>query len=1096
MATENLHARQRDILVNVTSGAVDAHSASRSAAYLNGYRKTISGQVIDYHSSHPDAVAALIVRAQSDVHSISWETDSLRNPSGEEFVTFIWLAGLERAGWGESKTGHPFVLSINGEKSFTFRNFKDSTATHWSIPGKNDARLTFEARTADKFGDLFGTMFLRVSAKLFAANVPLRLDVEGENANSPEWYMTFQYIFNFKPNLRAEPALFRRNGGDTQVLRVSLDNLAAGRNVEITGTDGARQSDSLKIGANIFQLPVPAVDSTRGLGLSYSVDGKLVSREVVEVHPVTRREVYLLSHSHNDIGYTDLQPLVERKQWHNIEEGLRLIEKTRDYPIEARFKWNIEILWPLESYLQKSSPPERQKVIDAIRSGSIGVNALYGNELTGLATSVEMSHFTDYARRFSNEYGIPISTALVSDIPGFTWGIVPALAQGGVRYFASGPNSGDRIGYVLQEWGDKPFWWVSQSGDERVLFWVAGAGYSTFHEGTLAKLGDEKMMKLMRHLDDVHYPYDMVQMPYTFGDNGPPDSTLSDFVRNWNSKYASPRLIISTHKEMFGEFERRYGAVLQERKGDFTPYWEDGALSTTYETVLNRRSVDRLVEGEAIWAMRAPHKYPKDSYGQAWRNVVLWDEHTWGAGNSVSDPDDPGVTGQWKIKRQYARSADSSSRALLLRAIAMPAQDGKARAIDVYNPTSWERSDIVRLPAGESSGGDRVTDASGRIVPSQRLTTGELAFKVVRLAPLSAGRYSISRGNGKATGSVNVSRFNIENQSLRISVDSATGAISDFRWRKDDIRFAGGKGLHQFLYVRGTNADSALPITHVRVSIGEPGGLVGSLRIEGDAPGCRSYISEIRLGDGREAAEIVTTIDKRSVREKEGMHIAFPFSISDAVVRYDVAGAIVRPEIDQLAGACKNFFSVQSWVDVSSPRYGVTLATPDVPLFELGEITAERPWLTTAQSSPTIYSYVMNNYWHTNYKADQEGVVTLRYFLKPHAGYRPQDAVRFGRECREELIAVAGDPSQPAVASLFHVEPENVLVSSVRPEDDGSTFLVQLYNPTNEAAKISIRRNTSSELKLTACDASGSPATTSAGGITIGAFGSAYVLVR
>lgn len=32
----------------------------------------------------------------------------------------------------------------------------------------------------------------------------------------------------------------------------------------------------------------------------------------------------------------------------------------------------------------------------------------------------------------------------------------------------------------------------------------------------------------------------------------------------------------------------------------------------------------------------------------------------------------------------------------------------------------------------------------------------------------------------------------------------------------------------------------------------------------------------------------------------------------------------------------------------------------------------------------TFFSYVMNNYWHTNYKADQDGPVTFRYALRPH----------------------------------------------------------------------------------------------------------------
>ena len=58
--------------------------------------------------------------------------------------------------------------------------------------------------------------------------------------------------------------------------------------------------------------------------------------------------VYLLPHSHNDIGYTHLQPEVERKQWQNIDEVLELCRKTADYPPAARFKWNTEVVWAVE----------------------------------------------------------------------------------------------------------------------------------------------------------------------------------------------------------------------------------------------------------------------------------------------------------------------------------------------------------------------------------------------------------------------------------------------------------------------------------------------------------------------------------------------------------------------------------------------------------------------------------------------------------------------------------------------------------------------------------------------------------------------------
>jgi hypothetical protein len=69
-------------------------------------------------------------------------------------------------------------------------------------------------------------------------------------------------------------------------------------------------------------------------------------------------------------------------------------------------------------------------------------------------------------------------------------------------------------------------------------------------------------------------------------------------------------------------------------------------------------------EGEGLAARERFASYPKREYQAAWRSVVLWDKHTWGAHNSVSDPDFPFVRELWRIKRQFALDADEKSQAL------------------------------------------------------------------------------------------------------------------------------------------------------------------------------------------------------------------------------------------------------------------------------------------------------------------------------------------------------------------------------------------------------------------------------------------------
>jgi len=1053
------------IVVNVLqtpSAGVDESVGNE--LYVNGFREIISGHMLSYHSSHPDADAALIARARRDMQSISWKTDTLISITSGSHYRMLWLAGLERAGWEPDGTPRTFRLFINGEQWFTFNNLKDSSALNWTVYGRNGATLSFRSDMVDRSGDVFGRMIMQLPKQNFPAGAPLVIRVDGEDCESGVWFMTFTYPFSFTPTVRAEPVILRTESREIQLVRLSLDNLCGRCSIEVSVPLQNVLRRKLAVGANSFFLPINAVEEKTQLELIYQWNGKTVQRQTVNVQPVIERDIYLLPYSHNDIGYTDIQKNIERKQWRNLEQAVALIEKTRTYPAGAQFRWNLEVTWPLETYFEQASVDQRRTVVDEIRQGNICVNALFANMLTGLVSDVEMKHITEFARNFSRTYSSPITTAVVSDIPGFTWGIVTVMAQSGVKYFSIAPNAGDRVGHIYEALGDKPFYWASQSGEEKVLTWLAAASYSTFHEGELSRLGEEKVLKIVRKLEEQNYPYRIVQLPYTVGgDNGPPDSTLPGFVMEWNKKYRTPHLRIATHAEMFRDFEREYGKSLPTLKGDFTPYWEDGAASSAYETALNRAASNRLVQGEILWSMISPEKFPEKEYSKAWRNVMLYNEHTWGAYNSVSEPDSPFVINQWNVKRQFALDADSLSNILLKQAVSSPAQSHNSRlAIDVYNTNSWVRSDVVTISGTSSSVGELVTDEEGKKVLSQRLSTGELAFYAQNIPPVSAKRYFLKEGTPFVGGRVRVSGNKVENDLLSVTVNPSTGAIDGIIWKgKELVDRSKELGINRYLYVPGKDPALARSLSNVKVSIKEQGGMVASLIIEADAPGCRRYLSEIRLVDGMDRIDIINTVVKNAVREKEGVHFAFPFNVPNGEICYDVAYGIVKPEEDQLPGSCKNFFSVQSFVDVSNAEYGITWIPVDAPLVEMGAINAEQPWMKSIKTSQCFYSYVMNNYWHTNYKADQEGKVIFRYSIHPHEGFSAGEIVRQGREALRSLIAIPGKSSVRLKEPLLSVQPDEVIVSHIKPLADGDAWIVHLYNPTDQKQTVKIKWNNS-----------------------------------
>ena len=87
----------------------------------------------------------------------------------------------------------------------------------------------------------------------------------------------------------------------------------------------------------------------------------------------------------------------------------------------------------------------------------------------------------------------------------------------------------------------------------------------------------------------------------------------------------------------------------------------------------------------------------------------------------------------------------------------------------------------------------------------------------------------------------------------------------------------------------------------------------------------------------------------------------------------------------------------------------------------------------------------MNNYWHTNYRAYQEGRTIFRYAIRPHGGYSASDAQRFGIERSQPLIVAAAMDRHPFDAPRPRFNTRDVVVTAFKPADDGKAYIVRLF---------------------------------------------------
>jgi alpha-mannosidase len=193
----------------------------------------------------------------------------------------------------------------------------------------------------------------------------------------------------------------------------------------------------------------------------------------------------------------------------------------------------------------------------------------------------------------------------------------------------------------------------------------------------------------------------------------------------------------------------------------------------------------------------------------------------------------------------------------------------------------------------------------------------------------------------------------------------------------------------------------------------------------------------------------------------EATYLLFPFDLPNAQARFDVGGVPVRPHSDQLPGVCRDYFTVQGWVDFNNGDLGVTIATPDNPLIQLGDFEFGHNRSDCAIERALLLGWVTNNYWETNFPAYQPGTVTARYHILPYAGaFDETRAQRFAAEVAHArpLVQHMGEAplaqSLPVSGTLLHLPEPPISVMSLSRTGDG--IALTLFNASGETQSTKI----------------------------------------
>jgi alpha-mannosidase len=811
--------------------------------------------------------------------------------------------------------------------------------------------------------------------------------------------------------------------------------------------------------------------------------------------------VYIYPHSHVDIGYTNTQEFVRKLHMRNIDVAIDIAKKTQNYPEGSRFVWNPEANWVTENYLKEASPEKRKTFIEAVKKGWISLDGDYANVNTSACTDEELLRLFHSGHEISAITGTPIKTMVQMDIAGVSWGIVQAAYQNGIRGFFLYPN----IGTIRQPWEHRPFYWVAPDGKSKIFFLQAlpyGFGYDikgskiglhktqgndpSLDRITTGKPDEnfvgELVFSEISRLEGQRSPYDIMVLPWALADNALIDADLPDAVRNWNERFAFPKLIISGSQRIMDDYEKRYGDIIPEVKGDYSEYWTDGLGTDAKRVGEYRRGTENIVQAETAWSMlNATKPSPRKLVDSAWENCLLGAEHTWG----YQDPKAPLAKQIEQTKASFFENSLKNSDELLNAAFKSIKKE-TGNKIAVFNTLSWDRDGLVTLSKEQSKTGDRVLDEKGNEMPSQRLSSGQLAFMAKQVHALGSATYTISAGQSSLKNGCSITGNTLSNGNLSLYIDPETGDISSLKNIKTGQEYVDKKskyGLNSYRYLLETDtANIGSKPYNIKLKIKDNGPLVASVVISSSAEGCNWLTRQVQLVQGQPWVDMTNSLDKISTRTKEGIHFGFAFNVSDGNTRLDIPWGIMIPEYDQLTGSNKSWLTFQHWVDISNNETGITWTSIEAPLIEMGEMTANvlggahgrKNWYKTLPKTQTLFSWALNNHWGTNFPLEQGGVMSFHYALLPHQAYDAVAANRFGLEQNRPLIAIPVDRDL-AVKSRVNIGNPNVLISILKQSDDDKGMILRVRSVSDKPEKVMLSWPNGKPRKLYTCMADEKP---------------------
>lgn len=579
--------------------------------------------------------------------------------------------------------------------------------------------------------------------------------------------------------------------------------------------------------------------------------------------------------------------------------------------------WHIESLWAVENFLGEASPKEVQEFFSYVKKGGIVLSANYANILTGIARADELNWMVEYGKYLEKTYQVEIQNAMITDIPGITAMGLNAYVQNDIPYLSLGPN------YVeaFTDHGDRVGGVIREQGD-KAFYWKPSND------------SDKKVLVWT------------AGKGYSFFHN------VSDKQKQerWEQKISDYCIELDAKSYPYDIVQLRYtkksdNGLVDTNLCHFIDQWNN-----TYSTPkLVLTSVNTLFrEFETRYGKRLPVESGEIS--------PYWED---GAFSTVKE--------------------EILNRVLSMKTTAL---EVKARKDGTYSTNEKEFRSLHRniLLFSEHTWGAWCSISD----PETFFSTEQWKIKKSFVDSAEAQYNRLEKMIGAGSESVLSGTLELTD----FEIDPETGGLSVLTVQGKNILNKTGK-FQPFEPVYSLGIKPQITTAPKKVTF----------RIISDTDSGKEAEATILLGESLEIrihylldkkTKLLHAnyhVDKKLVKEKESMHIALPLSNETKDLLYGASNQLISLKEDQLAGSNREFICTDRELVIKTAGPTFHLYSPQINLFEIGGIIHEeqvngaKVWKREAGNPSELFLYVFNNYWHTNYKAYQEGAFDFELIL-------------------------------------------------------------------------------------------------------------------